>query len=115
MRNWSAAELTKLADRMLAECFENGEAPHVTNLARTARISSANFSDLFLRMVNMRPLEYLRRGQIKRAQYLLRTTRLPVEEIAYLCCFNNAVTFFRAFKRITSTTPAQFRKESEKM
>ena len=115
METWTAAELTRVADRLLAGCFENREAPRVKDLARTLRMSTANFSDYFLRVVGIRPLEYLRRRRIERGKHLLRTTNLSIEEIAVLCCFGNTVTFFRAFKRIARTTPAQFRKETEKM
>ena len=40
----------------------------------------------------------------------LRTSKLPLEDIAYLVGFSEVGSFYRAFKKWTGTTPLDFRK-----
>ena len=48
------------------------------------------------------------------AQSYLRETTLPIESIASLLHYHDSASFRRAFKRLTKTTPAEFRIEQRK-
>jgi AraC-like DNA-binding protein len=43
---------------------------------------------------------------------LLRETSTPVQDIAEMVGYMNALSFIRAFKKHTGTTPGNYRKES---
>lgn len=48
------------------------------------------------------------------AKRLLERTREPIEEICYLLGFSEISAFYRAFKRWTGVTPAEYRKQKSK-
>ena len=54
-------------------------------------------------------IDYLRRHQVAYAVQLLRTTPLPVEEIAIRAGFGSVPTFYRWFRAEHGTTPGAFR------
>jgi AraC-like DNA-binding protein len=56
------------------------------------------------------PHVYLNNRRIAYAKELLWTTNCTVEVISLKSGFINTASFYRAFKRITGTTPRQFRK-----
>ena len=47
--------------------------------------------------------------RIAQVQWLLKTTNLPIAEIARNCGFANASYMTRSFKRITGLTPTEWR------
>jgi transcriptional regulator GlxA family with amidase domain len=110
VKAWTAAQLRKLADRYLVRCFEQHQIPRVKELAAMLHMRADKFSDLFLRVVGVRPSDYLKEAQIECAKHLLETTDLSNESIAAACGFRNTVTLYRAFRRITGMTPRQFRR-----
>jgi len=98
-----------LADGYLADCLEREDVTHVNELAALVRMTAGDFSNLFLEVVGERPSEYLKRGRVERAKYLLATTDLPMNTIAYKCGFGTRRTFFRTFKRVVGITPRSYR------
>jgi len=54
--------------------------------------------------------DYLKRRQIAHARRLLRTTTLSTTQIAYASGFRTRSAFFKAYRRLTSETPATFRR-----
>jgi AraC family transcriptional activator of pobA len=47
------------------------------------------------------------------AQFLLRTTGMPVQTLAYILGFEDPAYFSRFFKRMTGMTPKQYRSTRE--
>jgi AraC-like DNA-binding protein len=78
-------------------------------LARTAGLNPTYFSDRFTRVVGIRPLAYLMRRRIERAQYLLLTSRAPVKEVADAVGIPDPAHFSRVFARICKTSPSDYR------
>ena len=108
-------DFTRLADEYLAYCFAHGGTPMVKELARRARMERSKFTRRFVKLVGVSPTAYLNAGRIEKAKYLLLTTNLGMDLIAYAAGFWKATTFFRAFRRITGMTPQQYRGSPHKM
>ena len=74
-----------------------------------AHVSPSYFSAVFKRYNGLPPVEYVVGQRVRRAVELIRTTDLPLAEIAAVCGFNNTANFYKAFRRVTGRTPASYR------
>jgi len=83
----------------------------VNYLASRANVHQDYFSRLFLRYTGQRPLSYLHEKRIERAQYLLATTNLSYTEIAENIGFESLSHFSKIFKKVTSLTPGEYKKQ----
>jgi AraC-like DNA-binding protein len=79
------------------------------SLARVAKLHPTYFSDRFQQLVGMRPLEYLARRRIERAQYLLLTSSASVKQIAGEVGISDAAYFARVFTRHGGKSPSAYR------
>lgn len=84
----------------------------INYLADRANLHQDYFSRLFLKYAGQRPLSYLHEKRIERAQYLIATTDLPNTEIAEQIGFENLSHFSKIFKKVTSLTPGQYKKQN---
>ncbi|HEY9009337.1 AraC family transcriptional regulator [Ohtaekwangia sp.] len=84
----------------------------VRYLAERANLHQDYFSRLFLRHAGQRPLSYLHKKRIERAQYLIAATDLSYTEIAEEIGFENSSHFSKVFKKVTSLTPGEYRKQN---
>jgi AraC-like DNA-binding protein len=82
-------------------------------LAKRANLHQDYFSRLFFRYTGQRPLTYLHDKRIERAQYLIATTNLSYSEIAEKTGFENLPHFSKIFKKVTSLTPGQYKKQNQ--
>ncbi|MDB4582035.1 helix-turn-helix domain-containing protein [Draconibacterium sp.] len=78
-------------------------------LAKKICLSPDYFSRLFLEATKSRPIEYIQRKRIEKAQLLLVTTNFSLEKIAGLTGLNNASYLARLFKRYTGKSPGKYR------
>ena len=83
-------------------------------LSDAAHMSRSYFSSLFKQLNGLSPWEYIVSRRVSHAANLLRTTSLPVTQIAIACGFNSTANFNYAFRRQTSKTPTQYRKDVKK-
>lgn len=81
-------------------------------LAGRANLHQDYFSRLFLKYAGQRPLSYLHEKRIERAQYLIATTHLSYSEIAEKVGFENLSHFSKIFKKVTSLTPGEYKKQN---
>jgi AraC-like DNA-binding protein len=81
----------------------------LADLARVVGLNPTYFSDRFQQMVGVRPLEYLMRRRIERAQQLLLTSKASVKEIGYEIGLPDPAYFARVFARYCHTTPSTYR------
>lgn len=70
-------------------------------------------SELFKKEIGEGFYEFLSNYRIKKAKEILVTTNLKVYEIAKMVGYNDSISFGRAFKKITGTTPNNFRNNKE--
>lgn len=67
----------------------------------------------FRKSVGSSPHQEILHSRVMRAQRLLRSTRMPQQQIALTCGFYDAAQFSRHFHRISGKTPSQYRKDAE--
>lgn len=109
-RNYSYDKL-----RPVVEYIHANYARSITldELAEVAMMNPSYLSTCFTQTMKIRIFEYIEQVRINHAKLLLKTTPLPITEIAFSSGFNNSSYFNRIFKRITGTTPLKYRKESK--
>lgn len=83
------------------------------NVADEVFLSQNYLSELFRKEVGEGFYDFLSKYRIKKAKEFLLTTNLKVYEIAQMVGYNDSITFGRAFKKITGTTPNNFRNNIE--
>jgi len=89
-----------------------GQLDHVLpvgHLARRARMSRRNFDRRFREITGTAPATWLTHQRVLRAQQLLESTRMPVEEVARKCGFSSAAALRPHFRRVVGTVPAAYR------
>lgn len=87
-----------------------GEALTLGDIAGVAGLNPTYFSDRFQQLVGIRPLEYLTRRRLERAQYLLLTTQAPVKEIAFNVGLKDPAYFTRVFSHFCHCSPSEYRR-----
>jgi len=73
-------------------------------------VSRSYLSRLFKAKTGRGFNEYLNKIRIEQAKILLKTTALPITEIAFGCGFNDSNYFSKVFSRAEGTSPHLFRK-----
>ena len=81
-------------------------------LARHFYISKYEISRIFAKNVGISFVEYLTRVRVENSKKLLRDTPLSITQISELTGFNSSSNFARVFKKITSVSPVQYRKNT---
>ncbi len=109
--------LAAIADAQLARPLNDmhGDLAHawtIDDLARSARMSRSSFAARFRATVGQTPLDYLTRLRMDRARALLRGG-VPIAEVAGRVGYDSAISFTRAFGRVTGRTPGSYRRGLE--
>lgn len=109
--------LRGLADPRIAAALRgmHGEVERpwtIPELARKAGMSRSAFFDRFVRLVGVRPMEYLLSWRMTLARNLLRSGGLALEEVASRIGYGSASTFSTAFSRHVGLPPGRFMKRS---
>lgn len=84
----------------------------VSSIAAEVGMSDSKLSTEFKKVYRMTPLEYITRSRMHRARRLLRTTDMPVKDIALECGYYDISGFNRRFKAYTGMTPQQYKQSS---
>ncbi|HPH83557.1 MAG TPA: AraC family transcriptional regulator [Flavobacteriales bacterium] len=82
----------------------------IDKLSEMACMSKANFHRAFKRELGLTPVEYIQHERIKLASQLLKDPALTLTDVCFRAGFNNTNYFFILFKKLTGTTPGEFRK-----
>lgn len=80
------------------------------DMTELVHISKYHFLRLFKTYTGLSPYEYLINYRINMSKSLLKDTSSSVNEISCCVGFNDVNNFIRYFKRLTGTTPANYRK-----
>jgi AraC-like DNA-binding protein len=102
--NAQASYLQQLLDQHITS------ATSIRDLARQVHMSESHFSHQVKALLGVAPQQYVRERKIARARALLESTPMSIEEIAASLGYDETTSFFRAFKRVTGTTPGEIRR-----
>ena len=78
-------------------------------LARQAGVTTRTLTRRFTAELGLPPLQWLTAERVRRAQQLLESTDLPVEEVAAQCGLGTAANLRIHFSRQAGTTPSAYR------
>ena len=92
-----------------------GERITLANLAAAAGLSRMYFAKQFRATTGIRPHDFVLRKRVERAQQLLATTSDALVDIALSVGFQTQAHFTTVFKKISGSTPYQFRREQPKV
>ena len=73
-------------------------------------LNTSYLSTLFKKEVGMTLTDYVNANRIEYAKKLLRSTLLPVQDVAAACGIPDVHYFTRLFRRITGMTPREWRR-----
>ena len=85
----------------------------IAEIAAVCHMSESHFRRLFEESISMTPVEYLNQVRILKACDLIKNTGSSMEEIAEKVGFTTSSTFNRNFKRVTGTSPYQWKKQPD--
>jgi AraC-like DNA-binding protein len=108
LRNMSQSWVEYL--RMMLRHVE-GEAPTLERIAQMNQVSPRTI-ERHLQRENVSFRELLLQARIERACELLRTSPMPVAQIAQRLGFSDAANFSRAFQRAIGATPTAYRQSA---
>jgi AraC family transcriptional regulator len=124
-RDLSAAELVPAARRATREELQRrialgadfisthySERICLDDMAAAALLSPYHFLRVFKSVHGCTPATYLNRKRIEVAARLLRTSSIPVDDVATLVGFENRSTLFRQMKRLRGIGPTALRAQS---
>lgn len=80
------------------------------DIARRAATSTRTLSRRFLEQTGSTPLQWLLAQRVRRAQELLETTALSIEQVATAAGFGSATAFRDRFSKIVGTSPQVYRR-----
>lgn len=103
-----------IAIKITKEYIINNFDKNITlkKLADKVFLSQNYLSELFKKETGEGFYEFLSKYRVERAKQMLITTNLRIYEIGKKVGYNDAITFGRAFKKITGTTPNKFRQNN---
>ena len=82
----------------------------IGQIAEAFFVSKFHLCRVFKNAMKMTIIEYLNQVKIKNARQLLEFSNREVGDIAELCGFNSVAYFSNVFKKITGTSPTEYRK-----
>ena len=110
--NYPQITSSKILDTMSYVQLHLDENLTVVELAKRVNQNKDYFSKQFLLHTGERPLNYIHKKKIERAQYLIATTNKTFLEIAMDTGFANLPHFCKTFKQIVSLTPGEYRNQN---
>jgi AraC-like DNA-binding protein len=81
----------------------------IEDLARQSYMSKATLKRRFQQRYLKSPMHWVWEKRLERSSFLLRTTTLSIQEIAYSNGFENIPHFYRLFRRTYGMTPKEWR------
>jgi LacI family transcriptional regulator len=82
----------------------------VEDLAEVAAMSRSGLHQAYLEHIGRPPASELRRVRIENAKLLIQKSTMKLEEIARTCGYQNANSFWVAFRHATGMSPKQYQK-----
>lgn len=92
-----------------------GRGWQVDDLAALAGLPRRAFTGAFKEATGLPAYQFVMQRRIEAALHLLRTSSLPVAQIASRTGFTHQAHFTRVLRRLSGSTPGQIRKETAKL
>jgi AraC-like DNA-binding protein/mannose-6-phosphate isomerase-like protein (cupin superfamily) len=108
VESWEASPFQKLLIYLDQHRLFHFKAEDAANFLGYSR---PHFMNRFKKQFKLNYNEFLTQRQIHWARQLLSSTKLSIESISQELGFKNPSYFIRVFKKITDTTPVQYRKK----
>jgi len=103
-------ELMLNITRIIHQQMDN-ESLTLDYIAGEMAISKMQLYRKMKELTGQTPTEYIRSIRLKQAEKLLKTTNNTVQEIMYVCGFNNKAYFYREFAKKYHLTPKEYRNQ----
>jgi len=100
-------EIARIQDYMQRHC---DQALPLLRVATEFGMSTRNLGRRFRTATGISPATYLRRQRLVLAQELLRTSNLPVREVALRCGYSNPAHFSALFRQHSGESPGEYRR-----
>ncbi|WP_281888641.1 AraC family transcriptional regulator [Paenibacillus sp. YYML68] len=112
--NSHALDLTgRLDSRVMKVCMyvhhHYKEPLSLQSLCEHVYLSQSHLSHLFVQMLGMPPMEYVRRARLHHAKLALIDSSMSLKQIAAECGYESQSHFSRAFKHAEGMSPMQYR------
>ena len=112
----STGEKRELFKKFQSHIAENFQRVHdVAGYAAMVNLSAGHFSELVKEQSGKTAIQHIHERLLLEAKRLLFHTETSVKEIAFQLGFEDASYFNRFFKRLTASTPAEFRSSIREM
>jgi len=103
-------ELMLNITRIIHQQMDN-ESLTLDFIANEMSISKMQLYRKMKELIAQTPTEYIRSIRLKQSEKLLKTTNKTVQEIMYICGFNNKAHFYREFSKKYHLTPKEYRNQ----
>ena len=87
-----------------------GQKLSLSDVAEHFSISYAHLSHVFSSTMNLSFTEYLTLVRMQHAQQMICEPNYTIQEISYMCGYENQFSFTRAFKKYYGISPTGYRK-----
>lgn len=106
------SERDMLVDRM-ARCLTQDlqNSPSLSELSAVFHFSENYLIRIFRNSMGISPHAYVNAARIRKAKLLLSTGNITADRIAYECGFADYAHFYRIFRKITGSSPKEYRKK----
>jgi transcriptional regulator GlxA family with amidase domain len=91
--------------RYVADCLRREDSPRASELAMRYGVTLSHLSRTFHARHGVMLSEFIKRLQLRRAEMLLRNTKLDTTHVGYRCGFGTRRSFFRAYRRFKGDSP----------
>ncbi len=109
---FKSRRITKVCDFI----DNNYEEPiKLADVSKLVSMSESAFSHFFKKKTGHSFIDYLNSVRIGKASRMLIDTTHSINEICYLCGFNNLSNFIRIFKKIKGSTPSEYRSKLQQI
>ena len=95
----------------ILEYMDNNYTDTITldQLSQVSGMSKNGIIAMFKRLYGMTPVKYINNLRLYKACELLKSTDMPISQLAYQCGFADSNYFTRVFKELRGMTPREYR------
>lgn len=103
---------SNVVDHAVSFMSENyGEQIAIAEIAEEVGCDRRRLAYQFDKQMGMSPIQFLTEVRLKHSKVILRTTLMPIKEIAELVGYQDSFYFCRVFKKQYHMTPSDYRKQ----